>query len=28
VDTNNFDLVMKTKERADEIIQSYFFAKA
>jgi|SRR5262245_25060333 len=27
VDANNFDLVMKTKTRADEIIPSYFFAE-
>jgi putative kinase len=28
VDANNFDLIMKTKGRAHEIIQSYFFAQA
>jgi putative kinase len=27
VDANNFDLVMQTKGRADEIVPSYFFAK-
>ena len=27
VDANNFDLVMKTKERAHEIIPSFYFAK-
>jgi putative kinase len=28
VDADNFDLVMKTKDRADEIIPSYFFTRA
>jgi putative kinase len=27
VDANNFDLIMKTRHRADEVIPSYYFAK-